>query len=96
MDITILNDRQRLGYFNIQETAKLLALSYQTVRQNIRRGDIPRPTRLIGRRLHYTATDVEMLAMIFGSRKRYKEYRYDDTICTGEATSVSGIQEYVT
>ena len=74
MDFTILSERHRLGFFNIHETAKLLNINYQTVRENIRRGDIPEPTRLIGRRRYYTAADVESMAKIFSSRPRYHPF----------------------
>lgn len=91
MDITVLNERQRLGYFNIHEAAKLLNISYQTVRQNIRRGDIPGPSCLIGRRLYYTASEVERLATAFAARHRYKEYHPASGICPGGSAPVSGI-----
>jgi excisionase family DNA binding protein len=74
MDFTILSDRHRLGYFNVHETAKLLNINYQTVRENIRRGDIPEPTLLIGRRRYFTAAEVERIATIFSSRRRYAPY----------------------
>lgn len=72
---SIFLERQRLGFFNVHEVAKLLNIQYQTLRANIRRGDVPRPSHLIGRRFYYTASEVENLAETFGSRKRYKAYR---------------------
>jgi predicted DNA-binding transcriptional regulator AlpA len=91
MDITLLNERQNLGYFNIHEVAKLLNINYQTIRGNIRRGDIPRPSLLIGRRLYYSSIEVETLAGIFGARKRYKAYHTYNTNCPGDPTVSSGI-----
>jgi hypothetical protein len=95
IDITILNERQRLGYFNIHETAKLLNIAYQTLRENIRRGDIPRPSRLIGRRMYYCAADVENLTRTFGARRKYKEYRTFLTNSPGEPALASGIWNMV-
>ena len=91
MDTTILNERQRLGYFNIHETAKLLKISCQKVRQNIRRGDIPGPSRFIGRRLYYTTDEVERLATALAARHRYKKYRPTSDICPGEPLLASGM-----
>jgi excisionase family DNA binding protein len=75
MNDMLLNDRQRLGFFNVNEACKLLNLKYQTIRQNIRRGDIPRPSHLIGRRYYYSASEIDKMAEVFGKRQRYKQYQ---------------------
>ena len=71
----IVPERQHLGYYNVRETAKLLNLKYQTLGENIRRGAVPRPSHLIGRRYYFTACEVEKLAEFFKAPKRYKEYQ---------------------
>jgi hypothetical protein len=73
--MTIVPERQHQGYYNVRETAKLLNLKYQTLGENIRRGSIPRPSHLIGRRYYFTACEVEKLAEYFAAQKRYKEYQ---------------------
>ena len=89
MNIHLLNDRLRLGYFNIREAATLLKIRYHTVRDNIRRGAVPPPSYLIGRRRYYTAADVEALASIFADRPRYKIVTRSDLCSTGESACTS-------
>jgi hypothetical protein len=91
MDISCLCERQVRGFFNIHETARLLNINYQTVRQNIQRGSIPAPSQLIGRRRYYTADEVETLVRIFGARRRYKDYRWETPNCTSDPGPVSSM-----
>ena len=73
--MTVVPERQHLGFYNVHEAAKILNLQYQTLRQNIRRGAIPRPSHLIGRRYYYSVCEVEKLAEFFTAPKQYKQYQ---------------------
>ena len=72
--IELTPERLKLGYFTINDAAKVLNIQYQTVRRAIKRGAVPRPSHRLGRRHYYLATELDQLKQIFESRKRYKGY----------------------
>ena len=74
MDDSLLTLRQRNGFVNIREAARLIDIRVETLRHNIEHGRVPRPGHRVGRRYYYTDQEVAKIAALFAERRRYKRH----------------------
>jgi hypothetical protein len=69
-----VNKRHRVGCYTCGELADMLALAYETFIYHVRRGYVPAPQVVLGRRSYYSVETALAVMAYFRGRRRYERH----------------------